>query len=44
MFFYVSSLSVNSTKWLNTLKQLLTKCFSVFEHFVGLALNELEAG
>ena len=38
-------LSVNPTKWLNTLKQyvgkLPTNCLSVFDHFVGLALKEI---
>ena len=37
--------SANFTKWSNTLKQfvgkLLTICLSVFDHFVGLALNGL---
>ena len=36
-------LSVNLTKWSNTLKQfvgkLSTNCLSVFDHFVGLALK-----
>ena len=40
-----NSISANFTKWSNTLKQfvgkLLTICLSVFEHFVGLALNGL---
>ena len=41
----VNPLSANPTKWSNTLRQffgrLLTNCFSVFDHFVGLALNGL---
>ena len=39
----LNPLSANSTKWSNTLKQfvsnLLTNCFSVFDHFVKLALK-----
>ena len=38
-------LSANFTKWPNTLKQFVgqlpTNCFSVFDHFVGLALKGL---
>ena len=38
-------LSVNLTKWSNSLKQffcsLLTNCLSVFDHFVGLTLERL---
>ena len=38
-------LSVNPTKWSNTFKQFIgnlpTKCLSVFDHFVGLALKGL---
>ena len=38
-------LSANPTKWSNTLKQfvgkLATNCFSVFDHFVKLALRWL---
>ena len=38
--------SANSTKWSNTLKQfvgnLLANCFSVFDHFLGLALKGLK--
>ena len=38
-------LSANLTKWANTLKQfvgnLLTKCLSVFDYFVKLALKGL---
>ena len=38
-------LSANITKWSNTLKQVVgklpTNCLSVFDHFVGLALKEL---
>ena len=41
----VNPFSANPTKWSNTLRQfvgrLLTNCFSVFDHFVGLALNGL---
>ena len=40
-----SPLSVNFTKWSNTLKQFVgnlpTNCLSVFGHFVGLALKEI---
>ena len=36
-------LSANPTKWSNTLKQFIgnlpTNCFSVFDHFAGLALK-----
>ena len=43
---YVNSLSVNLTKWSNTLKQFVgnlpTNCFSVFDHFVRLALKGLK--
>ena len=38
-------LSANPTKWSNKLKQFVgkmpTNCFSVFDHFVKLALKEL---
>ena len=38
-------LSLNPTKWSNTLKQFVgkfpTNCLSVFDHFVGLALKVL---
>ena len=41
----LNPLSTNPTKWPNTLKQLvrnlLTNCFSEFDHFVGLALKGL---
>ena len=41
----VKPLSANITKWSNTLKQFFSKlptnCFSVFDHFVGLALKRL---
>ena len=41
----LKNLSVNRTKRSNTLKQfvsnLATNCFSVFEHFVGLAFKWL---
>ena len=41
----INLLSVNSTKWSNTLKQFKfagcfpTNCLSVFDHFVWLALK-----
>ena len=39
----INPLSVNPTKWSNTLKQfvgkLATNCLSVFDHFVGLGLK-----
>ena len=39
----LNPLSANPTKWSNTLKQFVGKlpanCLSVFDHFVGLALN-----
>ena len=42
----LNSLSVNPTKWLNTLKQFVgklpTNCLSVFDHFVKLALKGLK--
>ena len=42
---YLKPLSANPTKWSNTLKQFVgkfpTNCFSVFDHFVGLALKRL---
>ena len=38
-------LSANFTKWSNTLRQFVGKlpknCLSVFDHFVGMALKEL---
>ena len=41
----LNPLSTNFTKWSNTLKQFVgqlpTKCLSVFDHFVGLALKGL---
>ena len=37
--YLINSLSANPTKWLNTLKK--PYCFSVFDHFVGLALKGL---
>ena len=44
-WYSVNPLRANPTKWLNTLKQfagnLPTNCLSVFDHFVGLALKEL---
>ena len=43
---YVNPLSANPTKYSNTLKQFAGKlppsCLSVFDHFVGLALNGLK--
>ena len=42
---FVNPLSVNPTKWPNTLKQFVgklpTNCLSVFDHFVGLTLKGL---
>ena len=42
---FFNPLSANLTKWSNTLKQfvtnLLTNCLNVFDHFVKLALKEL---
>ena len=41
----LNPLSANFTKWSNTLKQFVGKlqmnCFTVFDHFVGLALKGL---
>ena len=41
----LNPLSANPTKWSNTFKQFLgnlpTDCFSVVDHFVGLALKRL---
>ena len=41
----ISTLSVNPTKWPNTLKQFVgklpTNCLRVFDHFVKLALKGL---
>ena len=41
----LNSLRANPTKWSNTLKKFvgkfMTNCLSVFEHFMGLALNGL---
>ena len=34
-------LSVNPTKWSNTLKQQSTDCLSKLDHFVGLTLKGL---
>ena len=43
--FEVNLLSVNPTKWSNTLKEfvgtLSTNCLRVFDHFVGLGLKGL---
>ena len=45
MMTLIIPLSANPTKWSNTLKQFVgnlpTNCFSVFDHFVGLALKGL---
>ena len=45
-FFFINLLSANPTKWSNTLKQFVgklpTNCLSVFDHFVGLALEGLK--
>ena len=42
--FRLNPLSANITEWSNTLKQFVgklpTNCLSVFDHFVGLALNK----
>ena len=47
MSWLFNPLSANSTKWPNTLKQfvgsLLTKCLSVFDQFVKLALKWLSS-
>ena len=44
--FSLNTLSVNPTKWSNTLKQFVdklpTNCLSVFDHFVRLALKWLK--
>ena len=44
---FFNPLSANPTKWSNSLKQFLgnlpTNCFSVFDHFVGLALKGLKS-
>ena len=41
----MNSLSANPTKWSDTFKQFVgnlpMNCFSVFDHFVGLALKGL---
>ena len=45
MYYALNPLSVNPTKWLNTLKQFVgklpTNCLSVFGHFVNLELKVL---
>ena len=45
VYLLINSLSVNFTKWSNTLKQsvgkLPTNCLSIFDHFVGLAVKGL---
>ena len=37
----INPFSANLTKWSNTLKQFVSNCLSVFDHFVGLALKGL---
>ena len=39
----VNPLSTNLTKWSNTLKQFVSNCLTVFDHFVWLALIGLTA-
>ena len=43
---HINPLNAKPTKWPNTLKQFVgklpTNCFSVFGHFVGLALKGLK--
>ena len=45
MAILVNPLSVNPTKWSNTLKQYLgklpTNCLSLFDHFLGLVFQRL---
>ena len=45
LYFEFNTLSANTTKWSNTLKQFVgnlpTNCLSVFDYFVILALKEL---
>ena len=45
MIIRINPLSANHTKWSNTLKQFVdnlpTKCLSVFDYFVKLALKAL---
>ena len=45
---FINPLSNNITKWSNTLTQFVgklpTNCLGVFDHFVGLALEELRLG
>ena len=36
---YFNLFSANPTKWSNTLNRIVSNCFSVFDHFVGLALK-----
>ena len=43
LFHSLNPLSANPTKWSNTLKQFLTNCLSVFDHFMNLALKGLKA-
>ena len=46
VYHFAVPLSTNFTKWSNTLKQFVSKlptsCFSVFDHFMGLAHKELK--
>ena len=46
IYTFLNSLSINPTKWTNTLKQFVgnlpTNYFSVFNHFVKLALKGLK--
>ena len=46
MYSLLNPLSANPTKWSNTLKQFIgklpTNCLSVFDHFLGLALEGLK--
>ena len=43
---FINPLSANITKWSNTLKQFVgnlpTNCVTVFDHFLGLVLEELK--
>ena len=40
----INPLSGNSPKWSNSLKLLPTNYFSLFDHFVGLAIKGLRIG
>ena len=37
--YVVNPFSTNPTKWSNTLRQFVSNCLSVFDHFVGLGLQ-----